>query len=171
MRAIGNSNERTLSRGNSTNIINLNTKKKKLCQGITTIDNNSKISETYNKILNSLINIKTNNNISTKKTIKVSSHKKNSASMYVDNKEKNFEKRNIKRSLSKKFIQIKNKSGSKHKIYNKLMNGIPNSKVPLTSKNNINNKNMIPNLPNKYFVKNESFLNIRRKNKENLNVE
>ena len=91
--------------------------------------------------------------------------------MYVDNKEKNFEKRNIKRSLSKKFIQIKNKSGSKHKIYNKLMNGIPNSKVPLTSKNNINNKNMIPNLPNKYFVKNESFLNIRRKNKENLNVE
>ena len=171
VRAIGNSNERTLSRGNSTNIINLNTKKKKLCQGITTIDNNSKISETYNKILNSLINIKTNNNISTKKTIKVSSHKKNSASMYVDNKEKNFEKRNIKRSLSKKFIQIKNKSGSKHKIYNKLMNGIPNSKVPLTSKNNINNKNMIPNLPNKYFVKNESFLNIRRKNKENLNVE
>ena len=171
VRDIGNSNERTLSRGNSTNIINLNTKKKKLCQGITTIDNNSKISETYNKILNSLINIKTNNNIITKKNTKVSSHKKNSASMYVDNKEKNFEKRNIKRSLSKKFIQIKNKSGSKHKIYNKLMNGIPNSKVPLTSKNNINNKNMIPNLRNKYFVKNESFLNIKRKNKEYLNVE
>ena len=171
VKAIGNSNERTLSRGNSTNIINLNTKKKKLCQGITTIDNNSKISETYNKILNSLINTKTNNNISTKKTIKASSHKKNSASMYVDNKEKNYEKRNIKRSLSKKFIHIKNKSGSKHKIYNKLMNGIPNSKVPLTSKNNINNKNMIPNLPNKYFVKNESFINIKRTNKEYLNVE
>jgi len=171
VKAIGNSNERTLSRGNSTNIINLNTKKKKLCQGITTIDNNSKISETYNKILNSLINTKTNNNISTKKTIKVSSHKKNSASMYVDNKEKNYEKRNIKRSLSKKLIQIKNKSGSKHKIYNKLMNGIPNSKVPLTSKNNIHNKNMIPNLPNKYFVKNESFINIKRTNKEYLNVE
>jgi len=171
VKAIGNSNERTLSRGNSTNIINLNTKKKKLCQGITTIDNNSKISETYNKILNSLINTKTNNNISTKKTMKASSHKKNSASMYVDNKEKNYEKRNIKRSLSKKLIQIKNKSGSKHKIYNKLMNGIPNSKVPLTSKNNINNKNMIPNLPNKYFVKNESFINIKRTNKEYLNVE
>ena len=170
VRALGNSNERTLSRGNSTNIININSKKKKLLQGITTIDNNSKISETYNKILNSLINLKTNNNLSSKKTIIASSHKKNSASMYIDNKEKNHDKRNIKRSLSKKFRQIKNNSGSKHKIYNKLMNGIPNSKVPLTSKNN-NNKNMIPILPNKFFVKNKSFLNIKRKSKEYLNVE
>ena len=83
--------------------------------------------------------------------------------MYVDNKEKNFEKRNIKRSLSKKFIQIKNKSGSKHKIYNKLMNGIPNSKVPLTSKNNINNKKIIPNFPNRQIIKNKSFLILKEK--------
>jgi hypothetical protein len=49
------------------------------------------------------------------------------------------------------------------------MNGIPNSKVPLTSKNNIN-KNLKQNLPHKYFVKNKSFLNIKRKNKEFINV-
>ena len=176
MRAIGNSNERTLSRGNSTNLINLNSKKKRAIQGITTIDNNSKISETYNKILNSLLNIKANNNsnsnnLTTKKTIVAKSHKKNSASMCVDNNyEKPGEKRNSKRSLSKKIKHIKNNTGTKHKIYNKLMNGIPNSKIPLTSKNNIN-KNPIPNLPQKYFVKNKSFINIKRQNKECLNVE
>ena len=176
MRAIGNSNERTLSRGNSTNLINLNSKKKRAIQGITTIDNNSKISETYNKILNSLLNIKANNNsnsnnLTTKKTIVAKSHKKNSASMCEDNNyEKPGEKRNSKRSLSKKIKHIKNNTGTKHKIYNKLMNGIPNSKIPLTSKNNIN-KNPIPNLPQKYFVKNKSFINIKRQNKECLNVE
>ena len=153
VRGIGNSNERTLSRGNSTNIINLNTKKKRLLKGITTVDNNSKISETYNKILNSLINYKVNNNATEKKTIKVSNHKKNSASMYVENYEKKEERRNSKHSTNKNFKHIKNNTGSKHKIYHKLMNGIPNSKVPMTSKNNIY-KNMIPNLPNKYFVKN-----------------
>ena len=115
--AIGNSNERTLSRGNSTNLINLNSKKKRAIQGITTIDNNSKISETYNKILNSLLNIKTNNNLTTKKTIITKSHKKNSASMYVDsNYGKPGETRNSKRSLSKKIKHIKNNTGTKHKI-------------------------------------------------------
>ena len=163
MRAIGNSNIRTLSRGNSTNIINLYTKQRKISNGITTIDNNSKISETYNKILNSLMNSKTNNNLSTKKTTITSSYKKHSESVCFDNKEKNYEKRNIKRSLSKKFRQIKNNSGSKHKIYNKLMNGIPNSKVPLTSKNNINNKKIIPNFPNRQIIKNKSFLTLKEK--------
>ena len=83
MRAIGNSNERTLSRGNSTNLIKLNSKKKRSNQGITTIDNNSKISETYNKIFNSLLSVKSNNNLTTKKTIAAKSNKKNSASMLI----------------------------------------------------------------------------------------
>ena len=171
MRAIGNSNERTLSRGNSTNLIKLNSKKKRSNQGITTIDNNSKISETYNKIFNSLLSVKSNNNLTTKKTIVTKSHKKNSASMLVDNNyEKQEEKRNSKRSLSKKIQHIKNNTGTKHKIYNKLMNGIPNSKIPLTSKNNIS-KNLIPNLPQKYFAKNKSLINIKRQNKEYINVE
>ena len=171
MRAIGNSNERTLSRGNSTNLIKLNSKKKRSNQGITTIDNNSKISETYNKIFNSLFSVKANNNLTTKKTIVAKSHKKNSASMLIDNNyEKPEEKRNSKRSLSKKIQHIKNNTGTKHKIYNKLMNGIPNSKIPLTSKNNIN-KNLIPNLPQKYFAKNKSLINIKRQNKEYINVE
>ena len=171
MRAIGNSNERTLSRGNSTNLIKLNSKKKRSNQGITTIDNNSKISETYNKIFNSLLSVKANNNLTTKKTIVAKSHKKNSASMLIDNNyEKPEEKRNSKRSLSKKIKHIKNNTGTKHKIYNKLMNGIPNSKIPLTSKNNIN-KNLIPNLPQKYFAKNKSLINIKRQNKEYINVE
>ena len=171
MRAIGNSNERTLSRGNSTNLIKLNSKKKRSNQGIATIDNNSKISETYNKIFNSLFSVKANNNLTTKKTIVAKSHKKNSASMLVDNNyEKPEEKRNSKRSLSKKIKHIKNNTGTKHKIYNKLMNGIPNSKIPLTSKNNIN-KNLIPNLPQKYFAKNKSLINIKRQNKEYINVE
>ena len=171
MRAIGNSNERTLSRGNSTNLIKLNSKKKRSNQGITTIDNNSKISETYNKIFNSLLSVKSNNNLTTKKTIVTKSHKKNSASMLVDNNyEKQEEKRNSKRSLSKKIKHIKNNTGTKHKIYNKLMNGIPNSKIPLTSKNNIN-KNLIPNLPQKYFAKNKSLINIKRQNEEYINVE
>ena len=171
MRAIGNSNERTLSRGNSTNLIKLNSKKKRSNQGITTIDNNSKISETYNKIFNSLLSVKSNNNLTTKKTIVAKSHKKNSASMLVDNNyEKPEEKRNSKRSLSKKIQHIKNNTGTKHKIYNKLMNGIPNSKIPLTSKNNIM-KNLIPNLPQKYFAKNKSLINIKRQNKEYINVE
>ena len=171
MRAIGNSNERTLSRGNSTNLIKLNSKKKRSNQGITTIDNNSKISETYNKIFNSLLSVKSNNNLTTKKTIVAKSHKKNSASMLIDNNyEKPEEKRNSKRSLSKKIQHIKNNTGTKHKIYNKLMNGIPNSKIPLTSKNNIM-KNLIPNLPQKYFAKNKSLINIKRQNKEYINVE
>ena len=171
MRAIGNSNERTLSRGNSTNLIKLNSKKKRSNQGITTIDNNSKISETYNKIFNSLLSVKANNNLTTKKTIVAKSHKKNSASMLIDNNyEKPEEKRNSKRSLSKKIQHIKNNTGTKHKIYNKLMNVIPNSKIPLTSKNNIN-KNLIPNLPQKYFAKNKSLINIKRQNKEYINVE
>ena len=91
--------------------------------------------------------------------------------MCVDiNYEKPEEKRNSKRSLSKKIKHIKNNTGTKHKIFSKLMNGIPNSKIPLTSKNNLN-KNMIPNLPQKYFAKNKSLINIKRQNKEYINVE
>ena len=52
--------------------------------------------------------------------------------MLIDNNyEKPEEKRNSKRSLSKKIKHIKNNTGTKHKIFNKLMNGIPNSKIPL----------------------------------------
>ena len=42
--------------------------------------------------------------------------------------------------------------------------------MPLTSKNN-NNKNLRPTLPHKYFLKNRSFLNIKRKIKQYLNDE
>ena len=168
MRGIGNFHERTLSRGNSNSIIRMNSKKKRLNKGITTIDNNSKFSDTYNKILNSLMNnLKTNNNLIMKNII--SSHKKN-ASMCVDNPDKYDEHKNIRNSKNKKINNTKNISGKNHKIYNKIINGIPNSKMPLTSKNN-NNKNLRPTLPHKYFLKNRSFLNIKRKIKQYLNDE
>ena len=166
MKGIGNLNERTLSRGNSNSIFNINNhKKKKKNKGITTVDNNSIINETYNRILNSLLNFKINNNSSVKKTIVATSHKKKSISMCVDNTDKTEENRKYS---SKKHS--KHKSGSKHKIYHKIINGIPNSKFPLTIKNF--NKNLIPYLPQKYFIKNNSsFINIKGKTKESLNVE
>ena len=145
MRGIGNLNERTLSRGNSNSIIKLNnSKKKKKMKGITTIDNNSIFSDTYNRILNNLINFKTNNNnISAKKTIVTTSHKKNSVSMCVDNSDKTEE--NVKYSSHKRS---KHKSSKKHKRYHKITNVIPNSKFPLTSKHL--NKKLIPTLPHKF---------------------
>jgi hypothetical protein len=145
MRGIGNLNERTLSRGNSNSIIKLNnSKKKKKMKGIKTIDNNSIFSDTYNRILNNLINFKTNNNnISAKKTIVTTSHKKNSVSMCVDNFDKTEE--NAKYSSHKKS---KHKSGKKHKRYHKITNVIPNSKFPLTSKHLT--KKLIPTLPQKF---------------------
>ena len=164
MKGINNLNERTLSRGNS--IININnTKKKKNNKGISTIDNNTIFNETYNKILNSLINFKiNNNNISSKKTIVNTSHKKNSISMCMDNSDKNDE--NNKYSSNNK---IRNVSG-KHKLYNKLVNGIPNSKFPMTSKHYFN-KNLIPSLPQKYFIKNNnSFINIKGKTKDSTRI-
>ena len=166
MKGIGNLNERTLSRGNSNSIININnSKKKKQSKGISTIDNNSIFNETYNKILNSLINFKINNN--NKKTIITTSHKKKSSiSMCLDNTGKVDE--NNKNALNR---NLKHKSGSKHKIYHKLMNGIPNSKFPLTSKHNFN-KNPIPSLPQKFLIKNNnSFINIKEKAKQSLHFE
>ena len=51
------------------------------------------------------------------------------------------------------------------------MNGIPNSKFPMTSKHRFN-KNLIPSLPQKFFIKNNSsFLNIKGKTKENFHFE
>ena len=167
MKGINNLNERTLSRGNSNSIININnTKKKKNNKGVTTIDNNTIFNETYNKILNSLINFKINNNhISSKKTIITTSHKKNSISMCMDNSDKNDE--NNKYSSNKKSKHI----SGKHKLYNKLVNGIPNSKFPMTSKHYLN-KNLIPSLPQKYFLKNNnSFINIKGKTKDSIHVE
>ena len=167
MKGIGNLNERTLSRGNSNSIIKLNnSKKKKKIKGVTTIDNNSIFSETYNRILNSLLNCKINNsNSSFKKTIVTTSHKKNSISMCVENSGKTEE--NVKNSSHK---NSKHKSGKKHKIYHKITNVIPNSKFPLTSKHF--NKNLIPTLPQKYFIKNNSsFINVKGKTKESLHVE
>ena len=166
MKGIGNLNERTLSRGNSNSIINVNhySKKKKNGKGISTIDNNNNFSETYNKILGSLINHKMTN-ISNKKTI-ATSHKKNSISVCMENIDKMDE--NSKYNSNK---ITKNKSGSKHKIYRKIMNGIPNSKFPMTSKHRFN-KNLIPSLPQKFFIKNNSsFLNIKGKTKENFHFE
>ena len=69
--------------------------------------------------------------------------------MYVDNSYKNDE---YKKYSSKK--NSKNKYSSKRKIYNKLMN-IPNSKIPSTNKNHLN-KNIIPSLSFKYFIKNNT---------------
>ena len=69
MKGIGNLNERTLSGGNSNSISNINhIKKKNNNKRVTTVDNNSIISETYNRILNSLLNFKIKNNSSAKKT-------------------------------------------------------------------------------------------------------
>ena len=152
MKGINNLNERTLSRGNNNNILNNNYKKKRGNKEIKTIDNNKIFNKTYIKILNGLINNKINNNIPSipsKKTIVASSHKKNSISMYVDNSYKNDE---YKKYSSKK--NSKNKYSSKRKIYNKLMN-IPNSKIPSTNKNHLN-KNIIPSLSFKYFIKNNT---------------
>ena len=51
------------------------------------------------------------------------------------------------------------------------MNGIPNSKFPMTSKHYLN-KNLIPSLPQKYFLKNNnSFINIKGKTKDSIHVE
>ena len=164
MKGINNLNERTLSRGNSNSIIKINnSKKKKNIKGIITIDNNSLFNETYNKILNSLVNFKNNNNMTSKKTI-AATHKKNSISMCVENDKVDENSKHTSNRNSK------NKYGSKHKIYNKLINGIPNSKFPLTSKHYFN-KNLIPSLPQKYFIKNNSFLNLKGKTKESFHVE
>ena len=145
----------------------LNTKYSKLemkgINNLITIDNNSLFNETYNKILNSLVNFKNNNNMTSKKTI-AATHKKNSISMCVENDKVDENSKHTSNRNSK------NKYGSKHKIYNKLINGIPNSKFPLTSKHYFN-KNLIPSLPQKYFIKNNSFLNLKGKTKESFHVE
>lgn len=153
MKGIENSNEKTLSRGNSNTKLSTNnqTKKKSLNskKNISTIEN-YKLGDTYYKIMNNLKNYKVNNTAS-KKTITTTYHKKNSISVCMEN-EKNDEYSRFSTNRN-----IRNKSGTKHKIYNKIMNAIPNPKLPLTSKHNTN-KNIIPSFPKKCRLKkNNSF--------------
>ena len=163
MKNISSLNERTLSKGYNLINNNNNSKKKKNIKGIKTIENNSILNDSYNKILNNLLNFKVNS-ICKKKSIVTNSYKKNnnSITMCMDYSDKIDENKNY---FSNRYTKYK--KDSKRQIYNKIIKVIPNTKFPLTNKNI--NKNLIPSLPQKYIIKkNNSFLNIKRKTKESL---
>ena len=150
---------------------NITKKKSEINGSTTTIDTNNYFTSAYNKILKSLMgNNNKGNKTPAKKNIKVHCHKKNSVSMCVEDYEKPTEI-NINKFSSNKTMKLRNGSKENDRI---ISNVIPNSKFPLSNKNNLTKKMTTSTLHRKYLKnknsfncnENHSFVNIRKSSKE-----
>ena len=116
-------------------------------RGITTIDNSNAFTSTYNRILNNLC---AKNKTPNKRENK--NDKKKSNTICVEDYDRTM--------IENKYISHKNKkfkSNSKNISYNKIIGLIPNSRFPLSSKNQI--KKSTPSLPKKYLQRDKSSTN------------
>ena len=117
--------------------------------GMSTIDNNNAFAATYNKILNNL-NIKDNK--SPNKRENKNNKKNNSISMYIEEYDKSVMENKYISNKGKKYnSNRKNNNG-----YNKIMGLIPNSKFPLSGKNQILKSSNAHSLPKKYLQRDKN---------------
>ena len=117
--------------------------------GMNTIDNNNAFTATYSKILNNL-NVKDNKSPN-KREVK-NKKKNNSISMYIEEYDRSvMENKNIYNKRKKYNSNKKNNNG-----YNKIIGLIPNSRFPLSGKNNIIKKNTVHSMPKKYLQKDKN---------------
>ena len=124
--------------------------KNKKVSGMNTIDNNNAFTATYSKILN---NLSIKNNKSPNKREFKNRKKNNSISMYIEEYDRSvMENKNIYNNKRKKYNSNKKNSNE----YNKIIGLIPNSRFPLSGKNNIIKKNTIHSLPKKHLQKDKN---------------
>ena len=143
---------------------------KKKSENSSTIDTNNYFNNAYNKIIKNLMGHNKGNKTPAKKNIKIHCHKKNSVSMCVEDYEKSTEI-NINKFSSNKTMKLRNGSKENDRI---ISNVIPNSKFPLSNKNNLTKKMTTSTLHRKYLKnknsfncnENHSFVNIRKSSKE-----
>ena len=118
-------------------------------KGMTTIDNNNAFAATYNKILNNL-NVKENKSPNKKEN--KNNKKNNSISMFIEEYDKSV--------LENKYISNKGKKYNSNRKnnhgYNKIIGLIPNSKFPLSGKNQIIKSNKTHSLPKKYLQRDKN---------------
>ena len=117
--------------------------------GMSTIDNNNAFTATYSKILNNLC---VKENKSPNKRENKNKKKNNSISMYMEEYDKSL--------LENKYISNRGKkynSNRKNNGYNKIIGLIPNSRFPLSGKNQIGNKSTnAHSMPKKYLQKDKN---------------
>ena len=117
--------------------------------GMNTIDNNNAFTATYSKILNNLC-VKENNK-SPNKREKKNRKKNNSISMYMDEYDKSV--------MENKYISNKGKKYNSNRKNNngfKIIGLIPNSRFPLSGKNQIGKNNNAHSLPKKYLQRDKN---------------
>ena len=117
-------------------------KKNNKTNGMNTIDNNNVFASTYSKILNNLCAKEKNSPI--KRDYK-NRKKNNSISMNIEEYDKSaIEKKYINNKCKKYNSNKKNNNG-----YNKIIGLIPNSRFPLSGKNQVQKKSNAHSLPKK----------------------
>ena len=117
--------------------------------GMNTIDNNNAFTTTYSKILNNLC---VKENRSPNKRENKNKKKNNSISMYIEEYDKSvMENKYISNKRKKYNSNKKNNNG-----YNKIIGLIPNSRFPLSGKNQIVKKGNVHSLPKKYLHKDKN---------------
>jgi hypothetical protein len=115
--------------------------------GMNTIDNNNAFTATYNKILNNLC-VKENKSPNKREN----KNKKKNNSMYIEEYDKSLMENKYISHKSKKFnSNRKNNNG-----YNKIMGLIPNSRFPLSGKNQAGKSSNAHSLPKKYLQKDKN---------------
>ena len=118
-------------------------------KGMNTIDNNNVFTATYSKILN---NLSAKENKSPNKRENKNKKKNNSISMYIEEYDKSV--------MENKYISNKRKKyNSNKKInngYNKIIGLIPNSRFPLSGKNQIVKKSNVHSVPKKYLQRDKN---------------
>ena len=115
-------------------------------KGMSTIDNNNAFTSTYSKILN---NLYSKSKTPKKRDVNNDKKKKNSNTISVEDYEKTMIENKYNLNKEKKY-----KSNGKNRKYNKIIGLIPNSKFPLSSKNQT--KNNTPSIPKKYLQREKS---------------
>ena len=124
-------------------------KKNNKTNGMNTIDNNNAFTAAYSKILNNLCVKEKNSPI---KRDNINKKKNNSISMYIEEYDKSvIENKYINNKRKKYNSNKKNNNG-----YNKIIGLVPNSRFPLSGKNQIAKKGNVHSLPKKYLQRDKN---------------
>ena len=117
--------------------------------GMNTIDNNNAFTATYSKILNNLC---VKENKSPNKRENKNKKNNNSISMYIEEYDKSVMENKYISNKRKKFNSNKKNNNG----YNKIIGLIPNSRFPLSGKNQLVKKSNVHSLPKKLLHKDKN---------------
>ena len=128
--------------------------------GMSTIDNNNAFTNTYNKILNNLCvkDIKDIKDIESpnKKINKTKKIKKNnSISMYIEEYDKSVMENKYIANKGKRYNSTR-KNNNNNNEYNKIIGFAPNSRYPLSGKNQVNKNSNNHSVPKKNLQKDKN---------------